>query len=337
MPEYVSLASMIGKIKLEKNPLKRLIYIFHKIARRVSSKIGLDYELMIFKLVAQQIENKYKFDYIASCQELVSTYFVSCFKRTPKIAWFRSEYSVYKNQLSAKELGKEQIIYNLFDKIVCVSKTTRDDFAKYFPNIKNRIFAIHNIQFVDNIIKKSKEKIEDCFPKETFNIVSIGRFAPQKRFSQIPRIASFLKNQNIKFIWHIIGDGNMHGEYDKTISEIDHYNVGDCVICHGSKLNPYPYISMADLMITPSFYEACPRVVIESKILHTPVICADFSSAKEFIDNDVDGYVIPLEDIPEYTARMIMNRELYQRIKRECDKYFINNDIIYEQLKMIFE
>lgn len=337
LPEIPSLSAMVGKIECEPNLWRRLIFIFHKSLRRISSKIGFDYELFLFKIIANQIEKKYSFDYVASCQELSSTYFVSCFKRAKTIAWFRSEYSVYKNQLNSKERDKEQYLYSLFNKIVCVSNTTKDDFVSFFPHLRNKIFAIHNIQFTEKIIHKSLDQVSDLFPQNIFNIISVGRFAPQKRFSKIPKIASILKEMGVPFIWHIIGDGNMMGEYDETISAIERLGVRDCVLCHGAKLNPYPYIAKADLMVTPSYYEACPRVVIESKILHTPVICADFSSAKEFVKNDIDGYVVPIDNIAEYIAKMIQNKDLYNRIKSQCDKYFIDNDYIYTQLKQVFE
>ena len=70
----------------------------------------------------------------------------SYFKKSNKIAWFRSEYSIYRTEYSQIAFYKDQKIYPQFDKIVCVSKTTSVDFIKYFPNIGNKIIPIHNIQ-----------------------------------------------------------------------------------------------------------------------------------------------------------------------------------------------
>lgn len=94
------------------------------------------------------------YNFVASCQELDSTYFASCFPNTKRIAWFRSEYSVYKHQNTQAELDRERRLYHRFNQIICVSQTTRDDFALYFEDIQDRIFAIHNIQDTDNIEKK---------------------------------------------------------------------------------------------------------------------------------------------------------------------------------------
>ena len=61
-------------------------------------------------------------------------------------------------------------------------KTTRDDFAQYFPAIDNRILAIHNIQDIQEIFNKANEVVSDPFDKKYYTLVSVGRMSPQKRF-----------------------------------------------------------------------------------------------------------------------------------------------------------
>ena len=99
--------------------------------------------------------------------------------------------------------------------------------------------------------------------------------SPQKRFSEIPAIADKLRNSGCSFKWYILGGGNTYNEYDKLVQNIKNKHIEDFVICLGEKLNPYPYIAHSDLVVNTSYIEACPRVVIESKIIKTPVVCAD--------------------------------------------------------------
>lgn len=336
LPEDRRLSAMMGRIKDESGIKNKLISFIHKALRKVGSKINYPYEALLFRRIAMEIEKKYEFDFVASCQEGGSTYFASYFTKAKKIAWFRSEYSVYRNQLLEKDFKHEKEIYNNFDKIICVSNVTKKDFNLFFPSLTNKTFAIHNIQFTDLINDLSLEKISDFSKDNSFKIVSVGRFAPQKKFSYIPKIAAALKRKGLDFTWYIIGDGNHGGEYDKTISELQIHKVSNEVQCIGSRLNPYPYIRQADLIVVPSYYEACPRVVIESKILHTPVICADFSSAKEFVENGVDGYVAPIDQLSKYIGTLIEDKNEYEAIKHKCNEYKIDNDKIYLQLKDIF-
>ena len=53
--------------------------------------------------------------------------------------------------------------------------------------------------------------------------------------------------------------------------------------------------------------EACPYVINEAKILGTPVVCADFGSAKEFIENSVNGFYVPIETMASVIIRLAQN------------------------------
>lgn len=334
-PESLLLDSIRGKLRNEKRIWRKLLLFSLKFLRKILACFQVDFEQVIYNYIAHRIEGRKHYNYVAACQEGDATYFAACFKKSNKIAWFRNEYSIYRTEYSQIALYKDQKIYPQFDKIVCVSKTTSVDFIKYFPNIENKIIPIHNIQDVANIIAKSNESISD-YPESPFVIVSVGRINPQKRFSKIPSIARKMLDVGCKFKWIILGDGNVLGEWDKLQEEIINNDVIDTVLCLGSKLNPYPYIKRAQLLVNTSYVEACPRVVIEAKMLKTPVVCTDFSSAKEFVSSNYDGFVDTIDNIHFPIIEMINNRDTYDRIKKVCNSYEIDNEKIYEQLKLLF-
>lgn len=337
LPENKLMSLVFTRYAHLKNPFERILALGFRLVRRAFSVFGGDFHKVMCKREAGRISRKYKFDIVASCQEDYSTVMASYFTSSKRIAWFRSEYSIFKNLVSANTASNHMALFDKFDTIVCVSKTTRDDFVAHFPSLDNKTLAIHNIQKTERIITMAKNAVGDLPDKSLFNIVSVGRFAKQKQFSFIPQIAASVKESGAKFRWVIIGDGNDAGEYDKTVTGIRKYNVEDCVLCIGSRTNPYPYIENADLMVVPSYYEACPRVVIEAKILHTPVICADFSSAKEFVTNDVDGYVDEISKLGSYISSMILDDQKYNRINDRCKEYVFDNEGIKKQLYELFD
>lgn len=336
LPENICLSALMAHWYKEKSYKRKMIYFPIKVLRKLFSILGFDYSLYVYDCCVKRIQSQYHFDYVASCQEGAATIFVSYFTNCKRIAWSRTEYSIYKTQLTQSKLQLELSVLNLMDQIVCVSKTTRDDLCNSVKELAKKTVAIHNIQNVENIRLQAKKVIRDSFDDSFFNIVSIGRIAPQKRFDKIPFIAKQLKDMGLSFRWYIIGDGNMEGANDKLQKELNKFMVRDCVICCGSRLNPYPYIASANLLVLPSSYEACPRVVIEAKILKTPVVCANFSSAKEFVKDSVDGFVESIDNLFEPIGRMISDRNLYCQIKKECDKYEIDNNLILNQLLSVF-
>lgn len=316
--------------------VKKLSFFFGKIVKRLS--LSKDYNVKQFERVAQKLQMQYHFDFVVSCQEGDSTEFVSYFKDCKRIAWFRSEMTLYlQNHISEDRAKGLKFIYGRMNNIVCVSKTTRDDFAKYFPEFDKRILAIHNIQDIKEIFDKANEIIDDPFDKKYYTLVSVGRMSPQKRFADIPKIASKLVMDGLTdFRWYIIGDGNKNGEYDRLIEELKKYQMHEYVKVIGSRVNPYPYIQSADALVIPSSYEACPRVVAEAHILKVPVISADYSSATEFVHHCVDGFVGNIDELNFYIAEMIKGSDNSKTVIRNCKNFNFDTGYILKQLLNLF-
>ena len=105
----------------------------------------------------------------------------------------------------------------------------------------------------------------------------------------------------------------------------------------GEKDNPYPFIEKADLLVNTSLSEACPYVINEAKVLHTPVICTDFGSSKEFIQDGVNGFIRPIESISDAIIEFITNIELQIKIKNNLNHFEYNNSSILEQIYRIID
>ena len=112
--------------------------------------------------------------------------------------------------------------------------------------------------------------------------------------------------------------------------------VGDCVIYLGEKDNPYCYIRNSELLVNTSLSEACPYVINEAKILHKPVVCTDFGSAEEFIENGVNGYISPIESIHEPIISLIKNQELYDKMVSNISDFVYDNKRIINQIVGLF-
>ena len=318
--------------------VKKAAFITGKIIKRIVSCCSKNYNVKLFERVAYNLQKQYNFDFVTSCQEGDSTEFVSYFEDCKRIAWFRSEMSLYlKNHISEERAKGLKEIYGRMENIVCVSKTTRDDFAQYFPEIDERILAIHNIQDVQEIFDKANEPINDPFDKQFYTLVSVGRMSPQKRFAFIPKIASKLVEAGLtNFRWDIIGDGNKAGEYDRLVEEINRCKMYEYVKLMGSRVNPYPYIQSADVLVIPSSYEACPRVVAEAHILKVPVISADYSSAPEFVHHGIDGFVGTIDEQSHFIIEMMQGTEESKIVVRNCKNFKLNTDLILNQLLKLF-
>lgn len=306
--------------KDETNIFKRLFCGF---IRKIS-KIRRIKKLLL-KTQAKKITTL-NYDTIVACQEGICTEFVSYIECKNKIAWVRCDYSRY---IKKRNKFVEEKNYSKYNNIICVSDLTAERFKEVYPQYAEKTIAINNPQSEDYIIEQSLNNDNDpLFIKKGYTIVSIGRIDPIKRFSEIPHIASFLALQNIEFKWYIIGDGSKE-EKKKIRENAIKENIEENVMCLGIKTNPHYYIKNADLLVSLSISEACPRVINEAKILHVPVVCTNFDTAKEYIDNMKNGIISPIDEIKYSILEILQNDELKNNIKANISKFhFDNNDIM---------
>lgn len=324
--KYANLLGVDGEVVItNKKSLKQILAIIVKKAKKTLEIIGIDISSFVFRNVAHRLENN-NYDLVISFQEGIATHFVSYFNKTPKIAWVHCDYKAY---LKASNKNPEIERYSKFKKVICVSKYTMQQFATCIPNVE--VSYLHNLISTKSIIEKSFDRYNEKFDTTNFTILSVGRLNPIKRFEIIPHIIDKLKKKGIKdFRWYILGNGD-----EIVKNKIKHLITEYCtpeLILLGEISNPYPYFKKADLFVSTSISEACPYVINEAKILHIPIVSTDFGSVYEFIEDGVNGLISPIETISEKIESMILDKELYGKIKKNISDFEYDNNLIIDKL-----
>ena len=76
----------------------------------------------------------------------------------------------------------------------------------------------------------------------------------------------------------------------KNLAEV--LGVLDRLIVHGPAADAWPFFHAADLLVHPTYYDACSRVVLEALAAGLPVITTRHNGASEVITDGQEGYVI---------------------------------------------
>ena len=151
----------------------------------------------------------------------------------------------------------------------------------------------------------------------------------------IPHIAADLISKGLQFRWFIIGGGSTE-EMVVVNEAINKANVADVVVQLGIKTNPHYYIKNADLLVSLSSSEACPRVINEAKILGTPVVCTNFDTAFEFITHGIDGFICPIDGIWEHIATIMQDQQLYHSIVEAIQNFSFDNASLLRAIDDVF-
>lgn len=324
LEKYIKMPSKLAQLWFlnirEMSLLTKILMLPIKVIKN-TPWLGNKINTMIAKHIARSCEKKEQYYSVISFTEHIVPNIVQHFKNENKLVWIHCDYG---NRIKREE----EHIFRKYQRVVCVSKFTRDSFAKRYPSLDDRTVYIYNVCSIDSIKDKSEEEINDrLFDTSVFTIISIGRIAPVKRFHEIPAIARKLKDAGCVFRWYIIGGGS-NEEINKIKVAIQSNEVMDEVIMLGAKTNPYPYIKKADLLVSTSESEACPMIFNEAKILGTPIVSANFGTSHEFIKQSVDGYITPIEEMHNVIEKLITDNAEYSKQSPIIDKELLEEAII---------
>ena len=133
-------------------------------------------------------------------------------------------------------------------------------------------------------------------------IVTMGRLAHQKGHDLL--IKSFAKIANEYPDWQlvIIGEGEKCADLEQIIQD---NNLGDSIQLVGRIENPFPILQQAKVFVLPSRWEGFPNALLEAMACGVPVISFDCPSGpSDIIRHEVDGLLVPPEDIEALAAAM---------------------------------
>lgn len=308
--------------KVKISPFKKVKYIYCRIKCSIELRTNRYKKQMINnqqifyrnqKNILEKLDKRYDVA-IAYAQGFPTYLVVDKVIASKKIAWINCDYTA---TLYDKKM--DEGFYYKFNKIIAVSETGKQSIINVNKKYEKNIEVIRDIVDSKLIRKMSKEKIEK-FDKKYINILTVARLViTYKGYDILIKTAELLKRNNYKFKWYVIGDGQDKKEIEKLI---EHYNLSDEIILLGSKSNPYPYMKECDIYVQTSRKEGFGLTVIEAKTLKKPIVCTNFNSAKEIINNNIDGLIVDINHISifEGIKKYIKDTEFKNKVQSNLNK-----------------
>lgn len=234
---------------------------------------------------------------------------------------YRFEYQPYVAMLLRKELKTDNKI---------ISRAHRYDLYEEFRKNKYipcRELLIKNLDAVYPCSEDGTCYLQSRFPKYKNKI--------KTRFIKVHRA---LKNEGVKCVHYILGDGPSYADLKQKITEND---LEDRIILKGYIENPYPWIKEADMLACVSYAEGYSSVVCEAVILGVPVITTECSGMKDILGDSEYGLIVKNDDISIINGikKMVTNKEFYQKyllkVKERRTEFSVDNAV--KQLKTKLE
>ena len=193
--------------------------------------------------------------------------------------------------------------------------------------LKNEIESLsgrQDIEVIGNLVDLSKFTIKKRIKNEKFIFFSLAFLEGEKGFDTL--IKSFAKKfKDKEVVLYIGGDGSQRSWLEALTVE---NGVKDQIIFLGalSRDDVSKWMNKCDCFVLPSRYETFGVVYIEALASGRPVIGALNGGAEDIINN-LNGYLIPIDDIDILAEKMIEvydNIESYdeEEIRIDCLKRF---------------
>ena len=329
VPKEVNLINLNSDFRIFQKSLLISVLIFF-----LKGKFNLGIARFLFSLKNRLIKNKavaeqQSWKYIRKCilplekhydsgiayLEKSSIYFLVDFVNAKKkIGYIHNDY----DKLTL-DFEFDKYYFSKLDNIVTVSEECKVVLNKKIAS--DKINVIYNIVSSKLLNRLASEKLSVSNNESKLKLLSIGRLHKQKGFDLAIQTAKILKNNNIDFVWDIIGDGTEKESLKKLIKK---NKLNSEFRLLGLKENPYPYLKNCNFYIQPSRYEGKAIAIDEALVLKKIIIATDFSTAKDQIIDGVNGFISEMkaEMLAKKIIDLINNKEAIMKIENHliaCD------------------
>jgi glycosyltransferase involved in cell wall biosynthesis len=194
-----------------------------------------------------------------------------------------SDYLVQEGMSNLWRLGFHRL-YRRFDRVICLSRSMRDDLCAHFGVLERNAVVIPNP--VDGPRLRELGGSEARADAPGRRLVAIGRLAPQKGFDLL--IDALARCRDLPLQLDILGKGPAGPDLQR---QIDSLALQDRVRLRGFVANPYVCLRQADALVLSSRYEGMTNVVLEALACGTPVVTTPVPGALEILQGSGHGQV----------------------------------------------
>lgn len=285
---------------------------FNKIVRKIYRGINKLCRLYIERKIAINED-----DIVIAMKEGHCMKYVSKLPIARKFGWVHVDYNYYYwTQYVYSDPKEETSTMRAFDKIVCVSESTKNSIIQKIGDPGNLIVKYNpiNAEFIQS---KAKEPNRWVKPNDKMLFVSVGRLTEQKNYMMLLNVVNNIGFKDDYELW-IVGDGPQKELLKDYIEKNNLYNVK----LIGNQTNPYSIMKLADWVISSAKWESFGLVLQEARILGVPSIATSCPAIDEVYDRNcgilVDNNEIALGEI---LKQVIFNRNIHQDY---CNKILCN-------------
>ena len=154
---------------------------------------------------------------------------------------------------------------------------------------------------------------------KTIHLLTIARLSPEKGLIGLLEAFALALTKNKHLRLEIIGDGP---EYDNIVRKISDLNIHNkCTLLgRASETEVFQKLATTDILVTSSFMEGLPVVLMEALAMNVPVIAPSVAGIPELITDGESGLLFSpsnWEQLSACISRLSLDHDLRQELAHE--------------------
>lgn len=232
---------------------------------------------------------------------------VKKYKKEDGIIKCKNLFVMYKANLDIFEAEKIYLISHADYEIQNLKPVVDDRITKYYGVSKSVADAYKRVSGKDTEVIYNPITIEK--PKKILKLISATRLTKEKGGNRIIQLAEALDKAGIPYIWYLFTNGRL---------PVNNPNI----VYMKPRLDIRDWIAECDYLVQLSNTEAWCYSVLESLLLHTPVIVTPIPSFIEMgIKDNENGYILPFNMQDINVEKIYNNIPIIKEFKAPEDKY----------------
>jgi UDP-glucose:(heptosyl)LPS alpha-1,3-glucosyltransferase len=209
-------------------------------------------------------------------------------------------------------------------RIVAISQMVRRDMASFYKVNENEIDLIYNGVDTERFNPEQRERLRGAIRQrlgmqgDDIGFLFVAYDLGKKGIVPLIEASGQLRRSGIDKYKVLVLGGKPHVSLLRRMAKL---GLKDTVVFLGSTRNPEEFYANADVLVLPTFYDACSLVVIEAMSCGLPAITTVTNGASGIITNGKDGFVISHPPSPAELAnamRSVMSPERLSKMSKEA-------------------
>lgn len=213
-----------------------------------------------------------------------------------RLAGIKNIYGSIRNtKLKGWKVFVERVVANRLSTLTIVNSYSAESI---FNNkaFKNLITIPNCFPTVD------KPVVRDSKDSNLVNIITVGRFVPEKDYDTALEVINCLVQQKINVKYTIVGYGILENQIREKVEKL---GLEDYVTMYINPNNISELLYQSDIYLSTSLYEGTSNSILEAMNASLPIVATEVGDNNRMVIEGYNGYLLPISDVECITKSIV--------------------------------